>query len=330
MNEKVFDEAESILFQDALKLLRVRSAKDAIILDRLIGSLKQINDVVANVPKLTAEESFSSRIRNKQTLVEHLVAHDGLCGELDLPLKASLQRSFLLAKIQCLRAFVQATDRLVKEDANLGPLNVRIREELAQSVYTQMAEELYLAILRKPDVSAPTKRAASEQLIAIWDNTQIEIDDFCPMLESAWRARNHMNTDLGSLLGATEYFKLVGENCSPQFLDFFSRNEVSEAENQAFSEFLFGLTWEDLDRLRNEMAKQSVQVVDEAWAGRVLGRVLEHDCEEDNHDHFDPIALYRSYQRRQLAADYRIISKTPGPRRTAEAYLLIYWLDTQA
>ena len=43
----------------------------------------------------------------------------------------------------------------------------------------------------------------------------------------------------------------------------------------------------------------------------------------------DPMALYRSYQRRQLAADFRAMSGAPGPRRTAEGYLMVYLLDQQ-
>ena len=50
---------------------------------------------------------------------------------------------------------------------------------------------------------------------------------------------------------------------------------------------------------------------------------LEHSRE------IDPMALYRSYQRRQLAADYRLMSGAPGPRRTAEGYLMVYLLDQQ-
>ncbi len=61
----------------------------------------------------------------------------------------------------------------------------------------------------------------------------------------------------------------------------------------------------------------------------MLGRALEHECSDDNADEIDPVSLYRSYQRRQLAADFRILSNAPGPRRTAEAYLVTYLLAQQ-
>ena len=78
---------------------------------------------------------------------------------------------------------------------------------------------------------------------------------------------------------------------------------------------------------RRAARKEDIRAADEAWAAQVLGRTLEHDC--DDIKTIDPIALYRSYTRRQLAADYRIMAGTAGPRRTAESYLMIYLLDQE-
>jgi hypothetical protein len=245
------------------------------------------------------------------------------------PVKAALQRTFLVAKIQFLRAFVKATGALIEQAPQLRPLNLQLRSELAQSIYTQMAEDLLLALLRKPDVSDFTKKRAAEQLIAIWDEAAVEIDQFCPLLESAWRARNRITVGLGSLLGASEYFRLVAQDCAPQFLDFFARDEVSLAENQAFTEFLFGLTYEELVQLRAAMKAQGIDAAGEVWASRVLGRPIEHECDARNADEIDPISLYRSYTRRQLAADFRILAGSEGPSRTAEAYLMVYLLNQQ-
>jgi hypothetical protein len=122
----------------------------------------------------------------------------------------------------------------------------------------------------------------------------------------------------------------VREDCAPQFLDYFSRDEVSDAENQAFIEFLFGVTTEELETLKARMKLEGIDAADEDWASKVLGRALEHECDANDADEIDPVSLYRSYQRRQLAADFRILANAPGPRRTAEAYLIIYLLNQQA
>jgi len=326
---RLFDESESELVARALVALAQIRPGDADILSGLLSQLADLNALIWRSPSLRVQQSLAGRERSETSLIEHLIGTDGLSGDLDLPIKATLQRTFLTAKIQFLRAFVTATAALTEKAPQLRPLSLQLREELAQSIYTQMAEELLLALLRKPNVEHRTKRSAASQLIVIWDNATLEIDDFCPLLESAWHARNRITVGLGSLLGASEYFRLVAENCEPEFLDFFARDEVSVAENQAFSEFLFGLTWEELDTLRIQMKEEGKDSCSEQWATRVLGRTIEHDCATDDQDEIDPLATYRSYTRRQLAADFRILAGTPGPRRTAEAYLMIYLLNQQ-
>ena len=323
----LFDDAEAHIISDAIVAIASCVPDDAKLLTHQLAQLQELGHQISETPSLHAAQELGGSVRTPQTLVKHLTQTDGLSGDLDLPLKATLQRTFLLAKIQLLRAFVASMSALCQGQPDFRPLGIGLREELAQSIYTQMAEELLLALLRKPTIELSTKRRAARQLIQIWDNATLEIDDFCPLLESAWHARNRVRPGLGSLLGTTEYFHLVAEDCSEHFLDFFARDGVSEAENQAFAEFLFGLTWEELEKLRKELRAQKLSCADEEWASKMLGRKIEHDCDNSNHDSIDPIALYRSYTRRQLAADYRILAGRSGPERTAEAYLMIYLLD---
>ncbi|MCX5742248.1 MAG: hypothetical protein NT062_07110, partial [Proteobacteria bacterium] len=158
------------------------------------------------------------------------------------------------------------------------------------------------------------------------DDAALEIDDFAPLLESAWHARNRINSAYGTLLGTTETFRLITEDCNPDFLEFFGRDDMGPDEAQAFEEFLFNMTSEELAILRRAMKAQSKTCASSAWAAETLGRQIE-DLE---HSHeIDPMALYRSYQRRQLAADFRLMSGAPGPSRTAEGYLMVYLLDQQ-
>src|SRR5262249_31909805 len=150
-----------------------------------------------------------------------------------------------------------------------------LREELAQSIYTLLAEELFLALLRKPDVEERTKRRAADKLITVWDDAHLEIDDFSPILKSAWHARNRITSDFGCMVGAAETFRLVCEDCSPEVLDFFARDDRSVDEANAFEEFLFNMTFEELGQLRAEMRRQGLVAVKAQWASEVLGRPIE-------------------------------------------------------
>ncbi|MBK9031003.1 MAG: hypothetical protein IPL61_06655 [Myxococcales bacterium] len=114
------------------------------------------------------------------------------------------------------------------------------------------------------------------------------------------------------------------EDCSPEVLEFFARDGMSVPETAAFEEFLFNMTWEELGTLRSRMREEGKTAVSAAWASRVLGR---HIDELEHSREIDPMALYRSYNRRQLAADFRQMSGAPGPRRTAEGYLMVHLLE---
>ena len=322
----ILDRHESELVDEALRAVAARMPADAAILDDLIGHLHKASALLDSQRPLRRPTQLGGEPRDEQTLIAHLCTIDGLSGDLALPLKATLSRTYLLTKIMFLRGFVKATSALITDDPGFVRLSHELREEVAQSIYTLLAEELFLALLRKPNVALRTKRRAADQLITIWDDADLEIDDFAPLLESAWHARNRINANYGTLLGATETFRLVCEDCSPQVLDFFARDNMGQDEESAFEEFLFNMTSEELAKLRHEMKQQNVPNATPAWAATVLGRQIE----ELEHSHeIDPMALYRSYQRRQLAADYRLVSGAPGPRRTAEAYLMVDLLDQQ-
>jgi hypothetical protein len=321
----VLDRHESELVQQAMEAVASGSPADASILQGLLGELRATADLLDRQRPLRRPTSLGGEHRDESTLIEHLCSMDGLSGDLVLPLKATLSRTHLVTKINFLRGFVKATTALV-DHPNAGKMAHELREELAQAIYTLLAEELFLALLRKPDVSRRTKQRAADQLITVWDDAALEIDDFAPLLESAWHARNRINTAYGTLLGATETFRLVTEDCNPEVLEFFGREGMSADESAAFEEFLFNMTSEELATLRRAMQQQHVSAASPAWAAEILGRHIE-DLE---HSHeIDPMALYRSFQRRQLAADFRLMSGAPGPRRTAEGYLMVYLLDQQ-
>lgn len=321
----MLDRQETELIEQAMAAVAAHSPADAQILSGLIAELKATSDLLERQRPLRRPTALGGEARTEATLIDHLCTIDGLSGDLVLPLKATQSRTYLLTKINFLRAFVKATSVLGNAPAAMR-MTHDLREELAQAIYTLLGEELFLALLRKPDVSRRTKQRAADQLITVWDDAALEIDDFAPLLESAWHARNRINSAYGTLLGATETFRLVTEDCRPEVLEFFGRDGMSADESAAFEEFLFNMTSEELATLRRAMQQQHLSAASPAWAAQVLDRQIE---ELEHSREIDPMALYRSYQRRQLAADFRLMSNAPGPRRTAEGYLMVYLLDQQ-
>jgi len=136
------------------------SPSDALVLQGLITELKQTSDLLDRQRPLRRPTALGGEVRNEATLIEHLCTIDGPVGDLVLPLKATQSRTYLLTKINFLRGFVKATSVLTESPAQQR-MTHDLREELAQSIYTLLAEELFLALLRKPDVLRRTKQRAA-------------------------------------------------------------------------------------------------------------------------------------------------------------------------
>ena len=142
------------------------SPADALILQGLIAELKATSDLLERQRPLRRPIALAGETRDATTLIDHLCTLDGLSGDLVLPLKASQSRTYLMTKINLLRGFVKATSML-GDAPDPARMAHDLREELAQSIYTLLAEELFLALLRKPDVSHRTKQRAADQLITV-------------------------------------------------------------------------------------------------------------------------------------------------------------------
>ncbi len=319
--DPILDRTERSLVERALAWLRVSRPRDSAVLWNQVKRVAMLGGVLEQTPSLLLPTSLGATERDANSWVAALSHLDPMGGGLALPEKAHIARAFLLAKLALLRAFQTA----LSPDAAGGEpaLFQEVRGEFAQAVYTLIATEILVSLLSEHDVSDRNKRRAARQLMLIWDRAaQLEIDDFCPLLEEAWRARCRVQVRFGALLGVGEYMRLVQSDCPSEFLDFFARDDVSDEEVQAFEEFLFNLPHEDLVRLRASIRDSGGGVVGAGEAARILGRPLEESTTVD-----DPEALYRSFRRRRTAAAFRHTSRAPGPHCTAEAFIMLHVLD---
>jgi hypothetical protein len=318
------DVAEANLVWRALDWLRATAPGDRIVLRGQLERVSALGAAFDESPSLAVPSSFGGVARDETWFAGRLAHLDPLGGELALPEKAVLARGFLAAKIALLRSFLAA---LAPGAPGVhAELFAGFSQELAQSIYTGIATEILTDLQWDPGVGEETQERAARQLILIWDRAiELEIDDFCPLLESAWRARSHVAALYGALLGTAEYMSLVQHDCPPEFLEFFCQDGLGETERQAaFEEFLFSLTCDELGRVRAAMVRAGRSVVDSAFVARVLDRPLEDSSRID-----DPDLLFRSYRRRRIGAAFRRLTGTPGPARVAEAYLMISLLHRE-
>ncbi|HSR96004.1 MAG TPA: hypothetical protein VLM79_02985, partial [Kofleriaceae bacterium] len=135
----VLDRHETELVEAAMTAVAAHSASDALVLQGLIAELKQTSDLLDRQRPLRSPTALGGEVRNEATLIEHLCTIDGLSGDLALPLKATQSRTYLLTKINFLRGFVKATS-VLSDVTGSARMTHDLREELAQSIYTLLAE----------------------------------------------------------------------------------------------------------------------------------------------------------------------------------------------
>lgn len=311
-----FDEAERALVAQALEQIESHDDREAAILranlTRLAHTAVAIRDsppIAASLPARGAHAAFSS-----ETLVDLLCRVPDYDFDLHIPTKAVLGQAYLVAKINFFKALAYALEAV-------GASRDDIDYEIAQSIYSKLAEELFISIVSDAHAVPDAKRAAAQSLFRIWEQRlSVEIDDFAPFLESVWLARDRLRPVLGTMRGTHEMFRLMKDAKDARVLEYFTE-DVPLEQLQAFEEFLFGISHEEIERLREHLEEQSLAVVSHDEARRVLGRKTDSWLPTTGAQ-----AVYSSYKKRRVRAAYRLLTQTPGPKKTAEEYVMTAFL----
>jgi hypothetical protein len=316
----LFDEEERRALREATACLDCAPGAKSLILGKL-QRLIQLGELVRSFPSLREEERLGKRYRDSETLLEHLAS--GPPGSpLHIPVKARLSRDFVLAKAQMFRAMLHALE--TPQCAVAPALRDALSREAGQSMFTFLGERVLEEILADDMASPEVHRRAGDLLVKYWDESvHLEIDDFCPVLNAAWEARNRLVLDFGTLMGSVETVRLIVSAGNPTLVELFVSSKGSAEEKHAFEEFLFGLSYEQLKTLRKKMRKQNLSVVDRFQVAETLGLPVEKLFSGVR----DPEAMFDSYYERRLAASFRHLRNARGPHHTAEMFLMMRVLE---
>lgn len=318
-----FDVREQTLVSAALD--HVHHARPALAQTLLahLDRLQRLATVIHESPSIMAGWSAHPRSNSPaETLIDVLCRVPDYDVELHIPTKAVVGQAYLVAKINFLKSLGYALEQLEGVDDMIE----RAQFEIGQSIYSKMAEELFVSILTNATVDRSIKVAAAKYLFRLWDDRLLtEVDDLAPLLESAWQARNRVRPVLGTMLGTQEIFRLFKESRDERVLDYFTSDEISDDEIAAFEEFVFGLSYEEIQKLRSYVAECSSGVVSGDEARELLG----HRKATWPPDALGPQGIYANYKRRRVNAHHRLITGLPGPKKAAEEYVMIALLRAE-
>jgi hypothetical protein len=319
-----FDAAEQELVSGALAVVAANNSEQGALLRASLSRLERLAALIRDTPSIvTSWPAVSGRPFSGESLIELLCRVPDYDLDLHVPTKATLGQGYLIAKINFLKALGYAIEPLEAP----RELALRLEVELGQSIYSKLAEELFISIVTDEDAPYAVKAGAARFLFRIWDERLlIEVDDFAPLLESVWRARSKVLPLLGTMLGTYEVFQLFREACDPRFLDYFGTESLAVEQLLAFEEFLFGLSYEEVQKLRKHMQESAANVMTLDQAREILGRRRASWTSQ----HEGAQSFYTSYKKRRINARFRAATRAEGPKRTAEEYVMMALLQAES
>jgi len=262
--------------------------------------------------------------RRPETLIETLCRKEWESIDLALPTGAVVGRALVLARINFIKSLRYSLESCSDETSHR--LRVALQDRVDDAIFSKMAEELLTGATTNPANAYKTRRAAARHLFSVWTNfVRHPVADFPTALLSAWKARRKVQQVYGTLIGVHELVSLIREECETDFVSFFTRDEVSSDQVEAFREFLFGLSYEQLQDLQRHMREHGLPLLSHEQVHDLV------DTKRHQVGYGPPAAeeVLASYRRRRLRADYRVLSSSPGPQKTAEGYIMQYLLEEE-
>jgi hypothetical protein len=282
-------------------------------------ALEQLGRSISFYPSILAAHRLGTSSRSVESLVETLCRDDIPDMILHIPTKAVLGRSYSIAKIN----FLNMLRYIVRDVADLSPLEEKVLHLIAHNVFTIMAEEVYISIIENAASPELLRSNAAYLLARTWEyRLDSGVREFAPILQGVWSAREKLLPNFGTMLGFSELFTISGY-IEPAWFDFLQSDEIGEDEVHSLEEFIFGMSHEEILALRGEMEQCGKNALSREEA-------LKHKGPKSplyRYTGDDPRQLYRSFRDRKINARFRSRARLEGPKRTLEDYLMCYLLS---
>lgn len=286
--------------------------------------LEKVWEAIEVHPSILRGQTLGARHRDVRSLIETLATCHPYSTEAFLPTRGALCRAFLHGKLNFCRFLGLLLSEILDDDPVVETLRRPIERVQTSAVCNVMAEDILRLIASDHDLPVEIRRKATWVLVQMWEDRACHVvPQFFPVLDSVWQAKTSVTVSYGTLSGVSELLEMIAEGCDPTFLDCFALDGVSDDEVYALQEFMFNFSYEHLLKLQAYMAESGEVTLDASRVVSLLKIPAESlhiktcTCEE----------MIFTFRERQSMANHRRALNLPGPKLTAEAYLMIHLLD---
>ncbi len=285
---------------------------------RRISDLKTLASAIANFPSLLERSNMTLEERTPQLLIESLVnsKRDG-DTTLQMPSKATLGRGFLVAKLHTFSNL----EKLAK-DAGLEERIVKqFHNETISMMFLLLAEDVYLNLIHDLSLPLDSRWQLATSLLLLWEHRADQnITDIAPVLRSVWLARTRLAPAFGTMMGTSELIMLSFQ-LDDQWQDFIKKRLGEEDVKMAMEEFLFGLSFEQITRLKSMLREKGINAIGRDEVSKYLDENVTTDVSSDYRDFF------QQYTVRRDNARVRNRLGIAGPHRTLEDHFICFVME---
>ena len=315
----VFTPHQQKLVDKLMEALATVASDRAERLQNRIKDIEALAKSIARFPSLLERINTTSSVRTPEALVENIISYqqDGDIT-LHMPSKAILGKGFLVSKIHTFYSM----SKLAKNYAKMDEKSVKeYADETVSMMFTLMAEDVYLNLIKDKNISLDIRREIANSLIILWEHRSDQsINDIAPVLQSVWNARRKLAPAFGTMMGTSELL-MVTMQMDDQW-NAFIREKLSMPDvSEAMEEFLFGVSHEQILRLKAILRDQGVKSIGRDEVSAYLGERVKTDINLDYRD------FYLLYTVRRDNARTRQRLHLPGPKNTLEDHFFKFIME---
>ncbi len=318
----VLTEREQILYNLFVDRMTEVSPETLTVVSDRLADLERLTRNIAHFPSLLKANSNGAFDHSTEELVDNLVKRlsEGTDRSLYLPAKATLGKGFLVAKFQFFMS-------LAKIAAESGFSKSQIHEFQLTStklMFTLMAEDVYMSILDNVTIPLEIRQETANALIILWEHRSDQnVADMAPVLEAVWNARSRLAPAFGTMVGTSELL-LLSIEMDDTWRRFIATQTGDRDVSMALEEFLFGLSYEDIQRVKAVLRDRGISAIGRHEVAAFLDREDELEAAFDD---ADPRSFYLGYSVRRDNAKARLRMNQPGPHHTLEDHYMKFILE---
>ena len=304
---------ENALAEKVAEWLKNSDPDDYPLIEERFSTLRALGAAVFSFRSIRDTELSKGVVRDGERLTEALLAFSSPSHLLHIPAKVVALRSFLVAKFHAFSLL----SYLVGEN---NEYYSQLRSVIISVVCTLIAEDVYSSFLDDSGFSRNTKAGIANDLITLWDSG---VDRrgvrYLSALSNLWIARDAAPPIFGTMDGNTELLR-VSMDMERDWQEFLVNETDNDQTRWALEEFLFGLSYEEIQQIRSRLRRFGVSAIGYDEIRSFLGSKPSYSLVNDH----DPRAIYDFFIERRDACAIRKRLASPGPRYTLEEIYLKY------